>query len=89
MKDIGWNLAGEKCLTRVDPGSNFRGVHVFLVNYERNVFKSQRAELEYDQAPALEKYINVNQMYWESIAVYPPSPNNQEITIVRSRSNAM
>ncbi len=72
MKDIGCNLAGEKCLTKFDSNSRFRGIHVFLVNYERNVFKSQRAELEYDQAPALEKYINVNQMYWESIAVCLP-----------------
>jgi hypothetical protein len=70
VKDIAWELAGETCLSSQVNG-RFAGTHVFLVNYGRSIFKSQRAEIEYDQATALSKYINVKQMYWESIAVYP------------------
>jgi len=49
------------------------GFHVFPVNFEANSFFSYRGELKYDSASNFAKWIDMYQMYRESIAVISPS----------------
>jgi predicted CoA-binding protein len=63
--NVFWDLPGEVCMDE--------GFHVFPVNFEANSFFSYRGELKYDSASNFAKWIDMYQMYRESIAVISPS----------------
>lgn len=58
-----WGMEGETCFDN--------GYHVLPINYERSIFKTQRGEMRYEQADAIAKYVDVQTVYRQSIAVSP------------------
>lgn len=58
---LDWDMEGTKCIDS--------GFHVMPINYERSRLKTQRGEMRYESASNLARYIDVDEMYRQAIAV--------------------
>jgi hypothetical protein len=62
---LDWGMEGTKCIDN--------GFHVMPVNYERSRLSTQRGEMRYEAAKRLSTYIDIDEMYRQSIAVHTPT----------------
>jgi len=74
-------MEGTKCIDN--------GFHVMPVNYERSRLSTQRGEMRYEAAKRLSTYIDIDEMYRQSIAVHTPAKWSNLCSATSTQPNAM
>jgi len=65
------------------------GFHVMPVNYERSRLSTQRGEMRYEAAKRLSTYIDIDEMYRQSIAVNTPTEWPNLCSAILTHPNVM